>query len=145
MPELAEFEGIWRITRRIEDNLAAQTGHFEGIARLTPDGAGGMAYHEVGELRLPKAASFAATRDYIWTPADDGGIDVLYEDGRDFHHIAPGLEVVQAWHDCIPDSYEVTYNFTHWPRWRAIWRVTGPRKDYTSITDFAPIEDGALP
>ena len=43
---------------------------------------------------------------------------------------------LDAWHDCLPDFYEVSYNFTHWPEWRSIWRVRGPKKDYTMISDY---------
>ena len=77
----------------------------------------------------------AASRRFLWR-AEGDGIEVLYEDGAPFHRIGPG-RVVQAWHACVHDDYEVSYNFTHWPDWRMIWRVRGPRKDYTSITDFS--------
>jgi hypothetical protein len=76
----------------------------------------------------------AASRDYLWREGS-GGIAVLYGDGRPFHVIGPG-KVVQALHECPPDRYEVTYNFTRWPEWRMIWKVAGPRKDYVSISDF---------
>lgn len=134
MPQLSDFEGRWRIARRIEDQWMGVTGLFDGIARFVPDGQG-LSYREVGELRLPQEAPMAASRRYLWRE-DDGAIAVLYEDGRPFHRIRPGAPVVWDLHDCAPDSYEVTYNFTRWPEWRMIWKVQGPRKDYVSISDF---------
>jgi len=134
MPRLAAFEGRWRIARRIEDEWSGVTGLFEGIARFTPDGLG-LAYHEMGELKLPQEAPLAATRRYLWRE-DAAGIDVLYEDGRPFHRIATDRRISWDQHDCAPDSYEVTYTFAHWPEWRMIWKVRGPRKDYVSITDY---------
>jgi len=137
MPQLAQFEGRWRIARRIEDEWMGTTGLFEGVARFSPDPQG-LAYHETGELRLPQEAPMVASRRFLWR-ADAGGIAVHFDDGRPFHRIAAGARVVQDWHHCQPDDYEVSYNFTRWPDWRMIWRVRGPRKDYTAISDFTRI------
>jgi len=134
MARLQEFEGRWRIARRIEDAWMGTTALFEGLARFTEDGRG-LAYREVGELRVPQEVPMVASRDYLWR-SEPGGIAVLYGDGRFFHRIKAGSDVVQDWHVCGEDEYDVTYNFTHWPRWRMIWKVQGPRKDYISISDF---------
>ncbi|MCB1329702.1 MAG: trigger factor [Maritimibacter sp.] len=140
MPKLTDFEGRWRIARRIEDHWMGTTGLFEGVARFTPDGQGlngqGLSYHEVGELKLPQEVPLTASRRFLWR-GDEDGIEVLYEDGAPFHRIAGRARVVQAWHACGQDDYEVSYNFTRWPDWRMIWRVRGPRKDYTSISDYS--------
>ena len=135
---LAEFAGRWRLQRRIESVRKGGSGLFDGRAvfTATDNGAGpALAYEEAGELRLPGQGGFEATRRYLWC-AVAGGVDVCFADGSDFHHFALGQPVVTAWHDCLPDLYEVSYNFTHWPDWRVIWRVRGPRKDYTMITDY---------
>lgn len=139
MPELNDFEGRWRMTRRIEDARAGGgSGLFDGIAVFAPVG-GGLAYAEAGELRLPDQAGLRAERRYLWRAAG-AGVDVCFEDGSDFHHINLSRKVATAWHECLPDFYEVSYNFSHWtsrrPEWRAIWRVQGPAKDYTMITDY---------
>ncbi len=134
MPQLGEFEGLWRIARRIEDEWMGTTGLFEGVARFTPDGQG-LAYTEVGELRLPQEPPMPARRHLLWRETAEG-ICVLYDDGRPFHRIPARAHVAQDWHDCGFDSYDVTYNFTRWPQWRMIWKVCGPRKDYVSISDF---------
>lgn len=134
MRKLADFKGRWRISRRIEAGGASGSGLFDGIAVFTGF-EGGLTYKEAGELRLPEQSGMQASREYIWREGA-GGVDVCFEDGSDFHHIDLASNVVTAWHDCHPDFYEVSYNFTHWPNWRAIWRVRGPAKDYTMITDY---------
>ncbi|SFU41992.1 hypothetical protein SAMN04488527_102149 [Aliiroseovarius crassostreae] len=135
---LSDFEGRWHLTRRIEDAKAGSTGCFEGVATFTPD-AEGLRYDEVGELRLPTGpngpTAMQATRRYLWRP-DADGVLVLFEDGRDFHRIGLLGDTATGFHHCPPDDYEVSYNFSRWPDWRATWRVTGPRKDYMMITDF---------
>lgn len=144
MPTLDAFEGRWRIARRIEDHRTGTTGLFDGVARFVPrfvpDGQG-LGYHEVGELKLPRRAPMAASRRFLWR-ADGDAIEVAYEDGAPFHRIAVAGGVAEAWHTCGQDHYEVSYSFTRWPDWRVGWRVRGPRKDYTSVSDYTRVVDG---
>ena len=64
------------------------------------------------------------------------GIEVRFDDGRFFHRFA-GAERPEAAHDCAPDVYRVPTTSRDWPRWRADWRVTGPRKDYVMRTHYS--------
>jgi len=120
-----DFLGRWQIERVIEDRLGPE-GRFDGVAEICA-GAANWTYHERGQLRLANGAGFGAERRYIWQPGP-GGITVLFDDGRPFHHIA--LAGGADTHDCPPDQYAVRYDFAHWPLWMATWRVTGPRKYY---------------
>lgn len=155
--QLADFEGRWRMTRRIESAQGGQAGLFQGIACFTPlkdglgkdglgkDGLGkdALAYEEAGELRLPDQGGLQAKRRYIWQKGASGGIDVVFEDGSDFHHIDLSSPVATAWYDCLPDFYEVSYTFIRWPDWRVIWRVKGLKKEYTMITDYTMAGENA--
>ncbi|WP_424941935.1 DUF6314 family protein [Aliiroseovarius crassostreae] len=136
--QLADFEGRWLITRRIEDAKAGSSGAFDGVATFIPD-VEGFVYDEVGELRLPTgpngSTTMQATRRYLWRP-DPDGVRVLFDDGRDFHRIGLAGDTATGFHHCPPDDYEVSYAFTRWPNWRSTWRVSGPRKDYMMITDY---------
>lgn len=136
MPEAAAetrqiegFSGLWRIERRIEDRLAGRGGRFAGTLRIGPLGGGTFEALETGTLELDGAAPLAAERRHLWR-ADGDGIAVLFPDGRPFHRIGPG-PAPAATHLCGADLYRVAYDFSGWPVWRALWRVTGPRKDYT--------------
>lgn len=136
IPALAEFAGVWTLARRIDDRCAGQAGRFDGTARFTPD-ALGLVYEEEGRLALGRAAPLHATRRYLWRPARGGGVAVLFPDGRPFHAFG-GDHGAEARHWCDPDTYRVRYDFAAWPRWQAAWTVTGPAKDYTLVTDYAP-------
>ena len=125
---LDDFAGRWRVTREITDRAAGHAGRFEGEATLSPEGEA-LRYLENGVLTLPGAPPMAATRVYLWHPAP-GGVAVHFDDGRFFHAIALDGPRPEAMHDCPPDTYRVAYDFTGWPVWRAVWDVTGPRKDY---------------
>ena len=132
--ELAAFEGLWTLTRTIEDISAGQRGRFLGTARLTPT-PGGLAYVEEGRLTLAAAPPMAASRRYLWRAAG-AAIEIDFEDGRFFHAFPAAEPRPEASHFCDPDHYAVRYDFTPWPDWRAEWRVTGPRKDYRMVSDY---------
>jgi hypothetical protein len=139
---LEAFAGVWDVEREIDDTRAGRRGRFTGSATFTPDGAG-LAYREAGLLRLPDLPAMRAERSYAWRAAADGIIEVRFPDGRFFHSFATGEPEPSAVHDCPPDRYEVRYDFTAWPCWRAEWRVRGPRKDYEMVSWFRPAGDDA--
>jgi hypothetical protein len=130
----ADFAGDWTLLRRIRDARAGVEGTFTGAARLSPMGRG-LRYDERGRLDLPGQPSLEATRSYLWHEAGPGRIEILHDDGRPFHSFALG-PVAEAEHACPPDLYRVSYDFSRWPDWSATWVVSGPRKDYTSVTDY---------
>ena len=131
--KLADFAGEWTIARRIRAAGQPEAA-FTGRAWLRPEG-GGLAYREEGELLIPGARPMRAERAYAW--AEEGGaIAVHFSDGRFFHRFSPDQTAAEAQHWCDPDDYRVRYDFSVWPAWRAEWRVRGPRKDYTMISDY---------
>ncbi|WP_187431256.1 hypothetical protein ROLI_027830 [Roseobacter fucihabitans] len=120
---LADFEGKWDLTRQITHDDGSQA-RFEGTALWTPDGLG-MAYLETGLLEMAHATPMQAERRYHWGP----DLDIYFEDGRFFHRVPAAGGDARHW--CDPDTYDVTYDFTKWPRFKVIWRVVGPKKSYT--------------
>ncbi|QPM89957.1 hypothetical protein PSAL_011880 [Pseudooceanicola algae] len=137
MRDLGSFEGDWRIERRVA-NALGEDARLEGLARFcpldTPSGGGALEVTETGTMQLA-GQSFAAERRYLWRTVG-ARIAVDFDDGRFFHDFAPGEISPEARHDCAPDLYLVTYDFSRWPDWTAHWRVTGPRKDYGMQTRY---------
>lgn len=134
----SDFAGNWRLTRRIDDRHGRMQGEFTGTAVLTPAGDAALDYVEAGQMRLGTAAPMQATRRYHWLFQADRVL-VRFADGRDFHSFTPEGQAAGTDHPCGDDHYTVVYDFTRWPHWRATWVVTGPRKDYTSVTDYSPV------
>ena len=134
MPELADFEGEWRLDRRIEDRRGAQSGHMTGRARFAPDGDG-LRYEEEGVLELGSGARLPARQTHLWhvSPPE---IAVRFSDGRDFHRFDMGVVAPEGRHICGADLYLVRYDFADWPRWRVTWTVSGPNKDYTTSSAY---------
>ena len=135
VPELADFAGTWRLERRIEDTLASQTWAFAGQARFEPL-ADGLDYLETGTLSGPGGHSMQAERRYVWR-SGTAGLDVYFAGGGFFHHIPAGEISPEAAHPCGADLYRVRYDFGDWPRWDAVWRVHGPRKDYMLHSSYS--------
>jgi hypothetical protein len=126
--------GEWALKRSLVSDLAGQSGQFEGRAWFTQGADDVLAYLERGVLRPAGGGALQAERRYLWR-ADAHGVAVQFEDGRAFHSFS--FTQTQDSHFCDPDLYNVTYDFSQWPRWSSQWRVTGPRKDYTSFTTYA--------
>lgn len=136
-----DFLGRWRLDRVIHNRLTGEESRLEGEALMRPEGSD-MAYHEEGKLEHPGQPPMIATRDYVWQ-ADGDGIWVFFADGRPFHRFSLGLKMPEAHHHCPPDMYHVTYDFTRWPRWGAIWTVRGPHKDYRLRSTYTRLEGQA--
>lgn len=119
---LADFEGTWQLDREIvqaNDTRAV----FNGTA-VWCTCTEGLIYHEIGQLKMPQALPMQAERRYAWWP----DLEVHFEDGRFFHKVpANGGE---ATHWCDPDTYKASYDFTDWPRFTVVWKVSGPKKSY---------------
>jgi hypothetical protein len=131
------FEGRWRLDRRIEHASGQGNATFAGEARFTRSGQT-LIHDEAGVLTIEGAGQgMQALRRYLWR-AEKGWIAISFDDGRPFHAFPVGVADPEATHLCTPDRYEVRYDFAGWPDWTAVWRVTGPRKDYVTTSRLSP-------
>ncbi|MDQ0617143.1 DUF6314 family protein [Arthrobacter globiformis] len=126
--------GRWAVERTMLDRAAGTRGTFTGVVIFSPDGDGGLRFHEEGTVVWPAADgdtfSGPATRDYLLRPADTpDAMDMLFPDGRPFHRMGFCPEASQDRHWCDPDTYRVTYLLHGEDEFSYVWDVTGPRKD----------------
>lgn len=126
------------MTRHIVDHHAGQGGHLVGEAAFEAQAADQLIYRETGTLTLATGAQMMAQRSYRWV-FDRDAVAVMFDDGRAFHSFVPSGHAAGTDHPCGDDFYTVRYDFTLWPCWRAVWTVTGPRKNYVSVTQYARI------
>lgn len=136
---IERFKGQWSLNRHIFDLDSQWLGRLNGMARLTKTDDG-LHYYEEGKLQFGGLTAMTATREYIWTFPDTNTVRVLFDDGSHFHDFDPNQDRPQATHYCDPDEYDVTYDFRHWPEWRAEWRVEGPKKDYRMVSMYGQIK-----
>jgi hypothetical protein len=137
MGRLSAFIGSYDVARVIDDRRAAAQPRFEGRAVLFLSSSGAV-YHETGALIL-NGQRFEAERSYLWHE-DGGRIWVRFADGREFHDFDPKIGGLASAHLCGADMYRGGYELSDWPRWSVTWDVSGPRKDYRSITTYMPAE-----
>jgi hypothetical protein len=117
-----------REIRHADGSIVAVTGRA-----VIAEAAEGWTYVERGRMTLPTGQVFEAERRYLWQPRE-GAVEIRFDDGRPFHTLP--LTGGQDAHWCDPDQYDVTYDMSDWPRWQAVWRVRGPRKDYKMTTCY---------
>jgi hypothetical protein len=132
--DLDAFAGCWTLSRQVLDRRAGWTARFEGSAVFSR-AAAGLIYEEAGELRIPGAPPLRATRRHLWCEAN-GLIEVRFEDGRFFHAFDPRAPRAAAHHECPPDAYRVTYDFSAPQGWSSRWEIRGPRKDQIILSDY---------
>jgi hypothetical protein len=121
------------------DRAAGTRGAFAGVVIFSPDGDGGLRFHEEGTVVWPSVngpggdgGTFTgpATRDYLLRPSDTAdAMDMLFPDGRPFHRMSFSPEASQDRHWCDPDTYRVTYVRHGDDEFSYLWDVSGPRKD----------------
>ena len=135
---LSAFEGVWRLDRRIAHSGGQGDARLSGVARFLRSGQT-LIQEETGILSIDGIAGpgMQAERRYLWR-AEAGRIEISFEDGRPFHSFPLGVADPEAKHLCSPDRYAVQYDFSLWPEWTSVWRVTGPRKDYVMTSHFVP-------
>ncbi len=131
-----DFAGVWQVARVITDRLGPG-GAFHGTVTMLPEVDDRLRYHEIGQLKLDSGPMMMAERRYLWR-FTARKIAVTFSDGTAFHVFQPHGQAAGTEHVCGPDLYRVAYDFRHWPRWQATWTVTGPRKEFTSVSDYAP-------
>jgi hypothetical protein len=138
--QIGRFFGTFAVARTIQDRLSGEIVRFDGTATLErrSDGVGAK-YAELGEMVQPSGVRFHAERSYLWHE-DAGRIWVRFADGRDFHDFDPKIGGLASAHLCGADLYRGGYELSDWPRWSVTWDVSGPRKDYCSITTYVPVE-----
>ena len=134
LPSLAALSGDWQLQRRI-DHRMGDVNTLVGQATFTRSGAR-LIQEETGLLRTETGA-FEARQRYVWE-ADGATLNVYFADMRPFHSVPLQTAHHRTAHLCPPDRYEVTYDFSAWPRWTSLWQVEGPRKAYEMTSHYAP-------
>ncbi|WP_308914788.1 DUF6314 family protein [Jannaschia sp. LMIT008] len=128
---LRRLVGAWQVVRRIRHDDGA-IASFDGICRWAwSDGA--LQAREVGLLTTGRV-KVKAHRVTWWRTLGDM-VQVTFENGRPFHLIAPE-PMPSATHNCMPDTYQIAYDFREWPTWTCRWRVDGPAKAYAATTTY---------
>ncbi len=146
VPDTLDYlAGEWRVGRTVADLAAGEDGRFEGTARFTADGAGGLAHTEHGTFTW-RGTAREASRAHHYAPGPDGGALVTFPDGRPFHDLDLREGRWEVAHGCAPDTYRGRFTVLGPDRFEVVWRVTGPAKNLllTTVHDRARRPGGAV-
>ncbi len=129
------LQGVWWLSRRLDDRRAGQQGELTGSAVFSPDGPNDLHYSEKGRLVIGERANpqheGPALQSYRYAFPEAGRAVVRFGDGRLFHELDLSGGRWDCTHLCDPDRYEGSFTVLGPDSWRVVWRVAGPRKDLT--------------
>jgi hypothetical protein len=131
--------GRWRLQRVITDELHRVTMSAEGHAVFEQRTPGTLHYVETGKLLVGEAPAgdIRQTYDYLIEPDAPHRAQVCFSDGRPFHTLDLSTgEAKSVQHVCVRDLYVGDFVVMSGDRWRMQWRVTGPRKDHSIVSEF---------
>ena len=138
---LAALIGPWCLDRDIGPH-----GILTGRATFTAQTDDRALYEEAGELALPGGQILAATRRYVWSVTGPQEMAIRFAGGHDGDGLLYPLSLIEtadgwraeATHRCAPDTYRATLILRGAAGFDWDQAVTGPRKDYRSISRYRP-------
>ena len=136
------LEGAWALHRTIQP-----AGRFDGTARFERVDANTLQYRERGMLSLPDGPPIEGTREYIYRLEGDRLCAYFPEEPprlfqcMELQSAADGKAMAgEAKHRCAADDYNSSYEFHSDGTFRIVHEVKGPRKNYTLVTEYEPLE-----
>jgi hypothetical protein len=142
---VAFLRGAWRVERQLNDHRSGLRGSFTGQAEFlaTADPAV-LRYAERGELRFGGHVG-PASRALLCRELPGGAAEVRFADGRAFYRLDLHSGLWTERYGCGRDEYVVSYLVRGAGRLEERWQVTGPRKDYDSVTTLTRLDVSSLP
>ncbi|MET3898458.1 hypothetical protein ABIB57_002407 [Devosia sp. UYZn731] len=135
--DLLGLVGDWSFRRSVTGGSI-----MTGQATFGRVGENCLNYAETGMLTLADGKDYAFERRYIYE-LRGGGFRVLFDEKppRLFQDVDLGLSddtwIGSGFHNCAPDIYASTYRFDLPVGFRIAHDVSGPRKAYAIVTDYA--------
>jgi hypothetical protein len=141
---LAFLLGAWGVERRLVDRRSGVTGTLAGRAEFlaTADPAV-LRYEERGELRFGGHRG-PARRTLLYHEMPGGAAEVRFADGRAFYRLDLHSGHWTERYGCGRDQYVVSFLVRGPGRLEERWQVTGPRKDYDSVTTLTRLDVSSL-
>lgn len=130
----------WRLQRRITHHQTNQVVTIEGIATWqAAPGAEEKYTYLYGEKCVMQLENYTAkaTQTYGYHFPSESIAAVYFSDGRFFYTLDLATSHCDIQHLCGEDIYDGMVDAISKREYRQIWRVSGPRKHYTSHTIFS--------
>ena len=125
------FAGDWLIVRIIENAPEGVIGELWGEAHFVEDGDG-LACQEFGVMRF-QGEDYHMERTSLWRFPEPGRVEVLYADGRPFHHFLTERPIALEFSGDA--SYEIVYEFEP-DTWISRWEMAEAGRSYFMTTRY---------
>jgi hypothetical protein len=130
----------WCFQRQIVHHHSSQVATIQGTVSWQdvskPDAALTLLYREFGVIQLATYTG-KATQTYAYMFPSNAAAEVYFSDGRFFYTLDLTTDHCKIRHVCGEDIYDGVFDALSETTYQQIWRVIGPRKDYTSHTTFS--------
>jgi len=127
-PALADaLIGRWQVRRVVRDFIGSASCAFAGEALLTESGFSEEGEMRIGDRAMPASRAYRLERQ--------GGSVLVFRGDEVFIRLDDRPSQI-VHHQCGDDSYAGRLIFRARDEWAEVWRVKGPRKNYTSISRF---------
>ncbi len=125
------FTGDWLMVRIIENAPEGIIGEVWGEAQFVTDGEG-LTCQETGVMRF-HGEDYHVERQSLWRFPEPGRVEVLYADGRPFHHFLAEHPIALEFSG--DSSYEIVYDFEP-DTWISRWEMAEPGRSYIMTTRY---------
>lgn len=130
----------WCFQRQIVHHQTGQVASVHGTVSWQdvskPDAVPMLLGRESGVIQLATYTG-RATQTYCYAFTSDAVSEVYFHDGRFFYTLDLTTSHCEIRHRCGEDTYDGVFDAISTTTYQQIWRVMGPRKDYTSHTTFS--------
>jgi hypothetical protein len=141
------LEGSWSIKRNIVDMAYGNGGYGEGKASFihSNNDRNTLLYKEILSLNLVQERGCAtAHQEYRFVyDGKDGFVSKYTSSGDLMYKLDMGEQNATGIYLCGSDQYIAIYNFIDNNKFTLTYKVSGDRKNYTAITEFEKIDEGA--
>ena len=135
----------WTFKRAITHHLTGQTVTVEGHVTWQPqcdaERLNCFSYLEQGKIQIGDYVA-AVSQTYRTTFPTPVVADIYFNDGRFFYTLDLSTGECDIHHLCGQDTYQGHVAVVSETEHHYVWRVNGPRKDYTSNTAFCRVAPG---
>jgi len=137
---LAYFAGRWNMNREIGDRRAGLRAAAAGACDFLAGSESKVLVCEEALVIDYGGNRFNGVQSTIWRFEKPSGPDLYFQDGRYFCS-AQFKKIGDIWraqltHHCGDDVYDGNVTIEFEKCWRLVWRVRGPRKDFTLDTRY---------
>ena len=141
------LKGQWSINRKFDDRTSSDlSGSASGRTTLKSNNETILSYNEIVEAAFNNGVESTGTTSYKFKIEQNKLHQYLVSSNKESHMFelnffaTNGKKYAKASYICEKDKYDVVYSFLDNSQFYVIYTVTGPKKNYTTLTSYERVE-----